>query len=55
MYVSLTLGHDRCFQVLVPKPFLSFTVIMASIPSKKDKGAAAPEANVRAHCLAPEG
>jgi len=28
---------------------------MASIPTKKDKGAAAPEANVCAHCLAPEG
>ena len=28
---------------------------MASIPTKKDKGATAPEANVCAHCLAPEG
>ena len=26
---------------------------MASISTKKDKGAAAPEANVCAHCLAP--
>jgi hypothetical protein len=37
-------------------PFPSTTnIIMANIPSKKDKGAASPEANVCAHCLAPEG
>ena len=28
---------------------------MASIPTKRDKGASNPEANVCAHCLAPEG
>ena len=46
-------------QVLVPstsnKPTNPSSSTMTNIPTKKDKGAAAPEANVCAHCLAPEG
>jgi len=33
---------------------IHLSIIMTSISTKKDKGAA-PEANVCAHCLAPEG